>query len=321
MFLSFKSAFLIFPKTALSSLYLGSVCKNINSKDCSVHRDSVLSRISSEVINGALGMIIVGTIGILSLVVTYFYSLHQPHSDSKLFDLSSLINIRECFLFHNLINQAVSAQSNKSIWWEKSWVHTGFLIFSAIVSLFILIKISNGLEGSSKQRKEEGEGKEEGLKIHGNRASIYPLNCVHGYVNLDEMGNVLQRNSSKPPRCLRVQYINNYPTTSWSNNCICLYWVPLNFYSISQCCNKSSLVCFDLKLYPSPCRADFIYIYFFPESWLMFHCLLYSIPLPHPLLLSSHPPCFLVFPLFLSLFNASCSFWLHLFHFIALNSC
>ena len=95
-------------------------------------------------------------------------------------------------------------------------MHFAFTILLAILSLFILIKISNGLEGSSKQRKGEGEGEgaEEGLTIHGNRASIYPLNCVHGYVNLDEMGNVLQRNSSKPPRCLRLQHSNNYFTTS-----------------------------------------------------------------------------------------------------------
>ena len=167
-----------------------------------------MSRMSSKVISGALTIIIVGTLGILTVVSLYFYSLYLLHGDgdSKWLYVSSFVDFRKYSLLHNLIDQSVSVQPNELILWQKSWVYITLLIFSAMLSLCLLNKtrIKENRKcsaGSSSNRKEEGEG--EDATINGSRASIYPLNCVHGYVNLDEMGNVLQRNSLTPPRCLR----------------------------------------------------------------------------------------------------------------------
>jgi hypothetical protein len=61
----------------------------------------------------------------------------------------------------------------------------GSLLFAGL-TILTLNTVSN-----DNRNKDEGSDKSD---------EPFPLNCVHGYVNLDGEGNVLARESKDPPR-------------------------------------------------------------------------------------------------------------------------
>ena len=69
---------------------------------------------------------------------------------------------------------------------------SSLIILVIFLSMLVLhMWVNNNNNNKSSQIKVEGEV--EGGYVH-------PLNCVHGYVNLDAAGNLLDKNSKQPPR-------------------------------------------------------------------------------------------------------------------------
>ena len=71
---------------------------------------------------------------------------------------------------------------------------------SSVIVLIIFLStvmLHMWVDNKNKRIKIKGERKEEGEVVGG---YVHPLNCVHGYVNLDAAGNLLNKDSKLPPR-------------------------------------------------------------------------------------------------------------------------
>lgn len=63
------------------------------------------------------------------------------------------------------------------------------ILFFSMTMLYMWVNYKN----KNKSIQIRGEGEAVGGYVH-------PLNCVHGYVNLDSGGNLLDKDSEQPPR-------------------------------------------------------------------------------------------------------------------------
>lgn len=177
---------------------------------------------SIAAISSAFSISRVGGIGHVSVFGEYLYSLYLSHIDPKWLRSSYTdVKIFSYFLLNNLNRQKTSTQLIKIFADEKYIAYAAFAAITAIMFMCMLARVrgrgrgrgifrkNNAIAGcrsiSIDNRYEElGDGGGVGVGV---QASMYPLNCVHGYVNLDELGNLHQRNSKNPPRCLPMMIL------------------------------------------------------------------------------------------------------------------
>ena len=66
---------------------------------------------------------------------------------------------------------------------------------SLIVLIIFLFMVVLHMWVNNKNKNKSSE-----MKVEGEGGYVHPLNCVHGYVNLDAAGNLLDKDSKQPPR-------------------------------------------------------------------------------------------------------------------------